>query len=136
MDGAGTGGVDPQTSLQYASATSITVNGRQITGPVPPGATVAVKFNWAVQQNGPGEQCTGFCGQVVKVGFAGAGASVCLHESFFASSGTVTANLTAPATTGPAVVAIVRFLAFTCAATGHISSNPGFGSYMAVVAVK
>ena len=133
MDSAGAGGIDPQTTLPYAFTADIQVNGKTISGPVAPGATVSVDFDWALQQNGPAEQCGGTCVQQLIVGFTGQSGGVCLASGTSFASGTASITLTAPATVGPAVIGLHRTLNFSC--TTYVP-NVGGASYMAVVAVK
>lgn len=137
-----------------AIVSSILVNGRQITGPVAPGASVQVAFSWSISPPG---FCPGCISQVT-VGFAGESDNRCVFSGTGTSSGTNTVTLTAPTTVGPAVFAVRRDLQFNCtpghqnatnpghgdhqhsppAGTGAypLPANPGFGTYMAVVAVK
>ena len=128
----------------YANATvsSITVNGQQVQGPVAPNTNVTIKFNWSIGS-------AGSIIQQVVVGFAGESFSRCIHSGTGAASGTASITLPTPSTTGPAVFNVIRTWQYNCTDThphqhpipgGNswigVPGVPGFGAYMAVVAVK
>ena len=135
-----------QSKFGRITLSNITVNGRQITGPVAPNTPVTFKFDFAII-SAPGPIVS------LTVGFAGESANRCVHLRVGNHTGVRTVTLNTPATVGPAVFAARVGLDFNCT-PGHpnthyhpepgvnaqgafpISANTAFSTYLAVVAVK
>jgi hypothetical protein len=120
MDGAATA---------WHTFTNIKIDGRKITGPVAPGASVQVSFDWSRQQI---PTCPG-CLHQHYVGFAGGPANG-FATGGAPASGTENVTLVAPNTPGTYVIAGAMTLEFVCQNI-TIPANPDFGTYVGVVTV-
>jgi hypothetical protein len=111
--------------------TSVTVNGGAITGPVAPGASVQVEFDWSVSA-APG--CSG-CLIVFSVGFQGKpGPCVIADGVFGGSSGHASVALTAPTTVGNQLIMVDETFAVSC--TPGTAGHDGVASIVGVVLIK
>ena len=117
------------TVVPWHTFSNILINGNQISGPVAPGASVQVTFDWSREQI---PECSA-CIHQHYVGFAGEPA-ICVQSGFAPASGSADVTLVAPNTPGPHVIAGAMTLELGCQNI-TIPANPDFGAYVAVVTV-
>ena len=117
------------TVLPWHTFSNILINDSQIGGPVAPGASVQVKFDWTRQQI---PACPG-CIHQHYVGFEGEPAT-CVQSGLAPASDNADVTLVAPNTQGTYVIAGAMTLELSCQSI-TIPANPDFASYVGVVTV-
>jgi hypothetical protein len=118
------------TVVPYHAFTNVLINGSQFSGPVAPGASVQVSFDWSREQI---PTCP-YCIHQHYVGFAGEPAT-CVQSGQAPASGSANVVLTAPTTPGRHVIAGVMTLEMGCQSI-NIPADPDFDSYLAIVRVE
>lgn len=118
------------TVVPYHTFSNILINGSQSSGPVAPGTSVQVTFDWSREQI---PECP-YCIHQHYIGFAGEPA-YCVQSGGAPASGSANVTLTAPTIPGRHVIAGWMTLEYGCQSI-DIPAAPDFNSFLAIVRVE